>query len=157
MNKITAINNLQDNIWVFNKENDFAYSYDLYIGFTDGNNTVKFNNLIFTIDIFENNELKNSYTFPKGLTQYIETDQPFIESVRIRTKPETNYTIKINSTNNNISSLGEYNFYIDKPPQPYPSWIWENDNWHAPVPYPEDGDYDWDEENGNWVIADINY
>ena len=39
------------------------------------------------------------------------------------------------------------------PPQPYTSWVLNEDTclWEAPVPYPEDGNmYAWDEEAGEW-------
>ena len=38
------------------------------------------------------------------------------------------------------------------PPQPYASWVLDEDTclWAAPVPMPE-GDYVWDEEAGDWV------
>ena len=42
------------------------------------------------------------------------------------------------------------------PPQPYPSWILNEDTclWEAPVAYPEDGNaYTWDEESGAWVVV----
>ncbi len=36
--------------------------------------------------------------------------------------------------------------------QPYPSWsLNENGLWKAPVDYPESGDWDWSEQNLNWV------
>jgi len=40
------------------------------------------------------------------------------------------------------------------PPQPFNSWILNEDTclWESPVPYPTDGKmYKWDEEAGNWV------
>jgi hypothetical protein len=45
-----------------------------------------------------------------------------------------------------------------RPPQPYPSWTWD-DGWHTPVSYPDgDGDYEWDEDALTWVEADnVNY
>ena len=39
------------------------------------------------------------------------------------------------------------------PPQPFESWVLDEDTclWEAPVPYPTDGaDYVWDEEASNW-------
>jgi len=40
------------------------------------------------------------------------------------------------------------------PPQPYPSWLLDEDTaqWKAPVPYPEDDTviYSWNEELGDW-------
>jgi hypothetical protein len=40
--------------------------------------------------------------------------------------------------------------------QPYPSWIWDPETltWSAPVPYPDDGNnYYWDENTLSWVEA----
>jgi len=39
------------------------------------------------------------------------------------------------------------------PPQPYPSWTLNEDTclWDSPVPYPEEGVHEWDEENQEWV------
>lgn len=39
------------------------------------------------------------------------------------------------------------------PPKPFPSWILNEVEWiwEAPIPYPEVGDWYWDEEIGNWV------
>jgi hypothetical protein len=39
------------------------------------------------------------------------------------------------------------------PPQPFESWVLNEDSclWDAPVPKPEDGMYTWDEENGAWT------
>ena len=40
------------------------------------------------------------------------------------------------------------------PPQPYPSWLLNEDTclWQAPVPYPDDGErYAWDEDQQQWV------
>jgi hypothetical protein len=40
------------------------------------------------------------------------------------------------------------------PPQPYASWVLNDDTclWQAPVPYPEDGEpYVWDEDQQEWV------
>jgi hypothetical protein len=45
------------------------------------------------------------------------------------------------------------------PPQPYPSWILNEDTclWDSPVPYPtDDKRYDWDEETLAWVeVTDV--
>ena len=42
-----------------------------------------------------------------------------------------------------------------RPPQPYPSWSWDGSTWVAPIPYPEDGQpYYWDEESQSWVFIE---
>ncbi len=39
------------------------------------------------------------------------------------------------------------------PPKPYPSWVLDEDicRWEAPIPKPEDGDWQWDEQAMTWV------
>jgi hypothetical protein len=41
------------------------------------------------------------------------------------------------------------------PPKPFESWVLDEDTclWVAPVPYPEDGVYTWDEDAGDWVAV----
>ena len=42
------------------------------------------------------------------------------------------------------------------PPQPFPSWVLNEDTclWGAPTPYPTDGQrYQWDESVTNWVAT----
>ena len=42
------------------------------------------------------------------------------------------------------------------PPQPYPSWVLDEDTclWEPPTPYPTDGNmYQWNEVTGEWISA----
>lgn len=51
-----------------------------------------------------------------------------------------------------------YTYHGDhfRPPQPFPSWIWQNEEWTAPTPYPTDGKkwYNWDEDLLSWVFVE---
>ena len=40
------------------------------------------------------------------------------------------------------------------PPQPYPSWTFDGQEWTAPVPMPE-GPHVWDEAQGAWVAVEL--
>ena len=45
------------------------------------------------------------------------------------------------------------------PPQPYPSWVLDEDTclWVAPIAYPAEGAHTWDEQAGDWVeVTDEN-
>jgi hypothetical protein len=59
----------------------------------------------------------------------------------------------------NYAGIGyTYNSDIDAfvPPQPYTSWVLNNDTaqWEAPVAMPDDGQmYSWDEETTSWVVV----
>lgn len=44
------------------------------------------------------------------------------------------------------------------PPQPYASWLLNEESclWVSPVPYPDDGNaYCWDENTQNWVVSAV--
>ena len=56
----------------------------------------------------------------------------------------------------NYAGIGfEYNKELDAfiSPKPYPSWVHNEDAGHYedPITYPNDGMYDWNEENQQWV------
>ena len=67
---------------------------------------------------------------------------------------QTSYNAKFRK---NYAGIGyTYDAAIDAfvPPQPYPSWVLNNDTaqWEAPVPMPTDGKmYSWDEATQSWV------
>jgi hypothetical protein len=60
----------------------------------------------------------------------------------------------------NYAGIGfEYRSDLDAfiPPQPYPSWILNEEtcNWEAPTPYPSgDGIYRWVEDDLNWQLVE---
>ncbi len=60
----------------------------------------------------------------------------------------------------NFAGIG-YTYDSDKDafyqPQPYPSWLLNEESyqWESPVPYPDDGgNYNWNEENQSWDLED---
>ena len=60
------------------------------------------------------------------------------------------------SLRKNYAGIG-YSYDADRdafiPPQPYASWVLDEDTclWVAPIAYPADGVHVWDEEAGDWV------
>lgn len=66
----------------------------------------------------------------------------------------------IESTEENQIAIGwywsaEHNKYIM--PSPFPSWVFDGENWNAPTPRPEDADkiYVWNEDTTSWVELTI--
>ena len=60
----------------------------------------------------------------------------------------------------NYAGVG-YTYDSDKDafyqPQPYPSWLLNEDScqWKSPIPHPDDGsNYNWNEENQSWDLED---
>ena len=58
----------------------------------------------------------------------------------------------------NYAGIGfAYNKELDAfiPPQPYPSWVLNEETclWEAPIAYPDDGEsYKWDELTASWIL-----
>lgn len=93
---------------------------------------------------------------PPGV-EYRSTDQNTLATVRIRPFPPDGVcTVAVwVHTRDGAQHEGETTFTIPRPPQPYPSWIWDGSAWHAPVAYPDDGElYEWDEDAGAWAPYD---
>jgi len=76
--------------------------------------------------------------------------------------PETGEVDDGTPLRKNYAGIGDtYDSALDAfiPPQPYPSWVLNEDTcqWGAPVAYPDDGkSYDWDEETTSWVEVNVN-
>ena len=71
---------------------------------------------------------------------------------------QTSYNARIRK---NYAGIGyKYDADLDAfiPPQPFASWVLNNDTaqWEAPTPYPDDGKrYSWDEETTSWVELSV--
>ena len=67
--------------------------------------------------------------------------------------------VQSKSFRKNFAGIGfKYDMNLDAfiPPQPYPSWILNEQtcNWESPIPYPNDGQmYSWDESTKSWVLS----
>ena len=71
---------------------------------------------------------------------------------------QTSYNAKIRK---NYAGIGyKYDAQRDAfvPPQPFPSWVLNEDTcrWDAPTPYPANGQrYQWDEPTTSWVLINV--
>jgi hypothetical protein len=69
----------------------------------------------------------------------------------------TSYSNRIRKQYAGIGFTYDSNADIFIAPQPYPSWLLnENYDWNSPVPYPtDDKSYAWDEESLSWIEFEI--
>ena len=92
------------------------------------------------------------------VTQVIVADQNFINSGVVGDSFRWIQTSYNENFRKNFAGIGyKYDRIRDAfiPPQPYPSWVLNEQIclWDAPVPYPDDGNsYVWDDVNQNWNI-----
>jgi len=96
------------------------------------------------------------------VTEVIVAEQDFINSGAVGDSflwVQTSYN---NNFRKNYAGVGfTYDSALDAfiPPQPYPSWVLNEDTclWEAPVAYPDDDKmYEWDEETTSWVEVNVN-
>jgi hypothetical protein len=93
--------------------------------------------------------------FDEPVSQEIIDNRTFLRDVPGRWV-QTSYS---GSFRKNFAGIGfTYDEQRDAfmPPQPFASWVLNEDTcrWEAPVPYPNDGqDYEWSEDIKNWVLT----
>ena len=64
------------------------------------------------------------------------------------------YTLELDFQFDGKLIKGKLDFIADPPPCPNAGWIWQDDSWKSPVPYPTDGKlYLWNNEQTNWVLG----
>ena len=95
---------------------------------------------------------RNEYEVVDGISDWEE----YYGNLRNQRCVRTSYNANIRK---NYAGIG---FTYDEgrdafiPPQPFPSWVLDEETcqWEAPSPYPDDGVmYEWDEEATDWVAA----
>jgi len=104
-------------------------------------------------DVVEGIDDWETYYAPEGFT---------VKQTSYNTSGGVHYTDGVPSEDQSQAFRGTYagiGFYYDEdldifyPPQPYASWVLDEDTclWVAPIAYPAEGDHVWDEEAGDWV------
>jgi hypothetical protein len=69
------------------------YYNDLFIGFTDESPIVSFQNLEFGLQLRQGDQIQHNETFPPYGAQYIQTDQDYLECIRLITNPDQTYQL----------------------------------------------------------------
>ena len=145
---ITATYDLTGKTWAIDGEGtDFA------VAFTDGDaKAIHPDWLRFGWLITVNGEQQDEKTFPPENAKYVEIKPTARFYGRVQALSEDDVSIVFNAaTGDDQPTTIEHQFTVPRPPQPYPSWTWD-DGWQPPVPYPDDeGFYDWDEDTLTWV------
>ena len=157
MNKILAIDNFETNNWILNTDEVGAYYNDLFIGFTDQAPIVSFKDLKFGFELKQGENIKKYGVYPPTGVKYIQTDQEYLETVRLTTNPDETYQLFLWAENDSVRIEKEFEFTVPRPDAPFASWIWDAElmAWKAPVAYPEDNKlYTWDENEQNWIEAE---
>ena len=150
---ILASLNLADGVWTFDVQPE-SPSPDVEVGFRDGNNRAVFDGLTFGVTVTVAGQRKLDVIYPPAGVKYVATDQQWLTSDRVHLVADDVATLDVWAVNAGVRHEGSTTFTVPRPAQPYLSWVWDDGRWQPPVPYPDDGDFEWDEDAAGWVPWD---
>ena len=151
---VLATLDLASGDWTFKVEPETP-SPDFEIGFKNNGGPVeRFSELSFGFAVAANGITVTEKSYPPKNVKYVASDQTYLTNDSIHLAPDDDVVLAVWAENGGQRYEGQATFTIPRPPQPYPSWTWDN-GWQPPVPEPDDdGWYEWDEEAGNWATVD---
>lgn len=146
---ITLVCDLSTRSWSTDGEWDGIVS----VGFTNGDDDpIAVENLAFGWSAAVGGSEVGVVDYPPSGSIYREIRPTHRFHDRLTVSPEDDVTVSVWVSNAGIYTSSEFGFVVPRPPSPFPSWVWEEGEWVAPVPYPEDGGaYRWDEDGQGWI------
>lgn len=150
---VLASCHLPDGTWVFNIQPETP-SPNIEIGFSCDQLPVTFDNLSFGFTISKDGATLADKSYPREGVRYVSTDQQYISNDRVDLAADDEVTLEVWMVNAGARFEATTLLIVPRPPQPFPSWVWD-EGWSAPVPYPDDSEvYVWDEDSLSWVEVD---
>ena len=128
---------------------------DFGIRFSDGNaDRIYPDALTFGWAVLVNGDEMDTHEWPPSNIVIRELTPSRVFEYRLDAAPDDEVTLSVWATNAGVTVEGETAFTVPRPPQPFPSWTWEDGAWTPPVPYPDgDGYYTWHEDAQEWKPA----
>lgn len=153
MNNIYAIGNLATGSWDLIVEELRFNQVDLHIGFKDAGPVAGFDNLKFKYELVANGSIVTYGAFPLGSIKYIQSDQTYLETIRLTCDYDTSYNLRLWAENGGNAFESTADVQVLKPDSPYPSWSWNGEAWIPPIPCPDSFDVEhcWNETLQEWV------
>jgi hypothetical protein len=105
------------------------------------------NNVVTQVIVVDNKDTADAFGVEK---EYIGA--AFCERILGGVWKQTSYNGNFRKNYAGIGFIYREDIDAFVPPQPYPSWVLNNDKaqWEAPTPMPTEGIWRWDEDTTNW-------
>lgn len=139
------------------REDSFLYHLEFGIGFREGGSLpVKFEKPVrLGVSFYKGEDLIIKKEFPKDDEVFVFTDQETVHNFLINgIVPKTEYRVDLFFEYGEHYVEESFNIKSEEIPQPYPSWIFDEDlqDWTAPYPLPDtENEYVWNESLEYWV------
>lgn len=155
-NIIYAQCNFSSKQWLITNDKLCSGEATIKINFSYDNSET-FTGLTYGVDIYEENTLIKSEQWPTARIKVETLLQSYQVETPVRFEQEKNIKMRFWAKINDEEIINEITINGLKPPQPYPSWVWKNHDWHPPKPRPERGITFWNEARKTWVNVDDEY
>ena len=138
--------------WTF----DGDPALDFGIRFADGDaDRIYPDALAFGWTVLVNGDEADSLSWPPSNVVIRELTPSRVFPYRLDAAPDDEVTLSVWAKNGGVTVKDETTFTVPRPPQPYPSWVWEEGYWQAPTPYPDDDAcFTWDEDLKDWIACE---
>lgn len=146
------VGNISDHTWSLASDLLEPSSANVEIGFISNDGPlVEFDGLSFGIDAVCADKTFSVVEPPEGVV-YVSTDQETLAAYALAdTVSDEEWTFTVWAENAGTPFTDSFVVTVARPASPFPSWIWDNGAWVAPVPAPQDGkQYRWDEDAQQW-------
>jgi hypothetical protein len=152
MSEIRVIYDIDTEVWEVNAASIDNLSCNVSFTFLRSVTNGKFFGLTYSLALLKDDETMSDYTSSLESLQIVNTGKFSPGSVQLTLEPDTEYALKLWVNFQGIKKDNSVSFRTPRPQQPYPSYIWLNNKWTAPTPFPGDGrQYLWDESTLSWI------
>jgi hypothetical protein len=152
MSEVRVIYDIDTEVWEVNATGVDSFSCNVSFTFLRSVTNGKFFGLNYGLALLKDDETISDYTSSLESLQIVNTGKFSPGSIQLTSEPDTEYVLKLWVNFQGIRKDNEVTFSTPRPQKPYPSYVWQNNRWTAPTPFPgDDQQYMWDEATLSWV------
>jgi hypothetical protein len=124
---------------------------DLGFSFVSNTPHTLIKHIRFGLEIYTEEKCVLNINFPKNMANYLIVDCNPFEIIQFEIKINTNYQIKHwVEMPGKLRIENSFNIGAMYPKKPFPSWVWNGEEWEAPIVKKFDKPTRWNEEKKIW-------
>jgi hypothetical protein len=156
MSIIKANFNFQNDSSIIQRVGVLPGTTEIHFIFTSDSEFTYFDNLTFGYQLKNNNEIIQEEKYPLNAeTHYEMTNNYPLVIDFLHLEVEKRYELIVFAEDFGKKLESYLDFVTPRPLQPYPSWIWNNNRWEAPVGPEDDDSIIWNEDQKKWIRPDL--
>lgn len=98
---------------------------------------IKFEEFSFGYEMTREREIVASNSWPHAGEKFIESGEACLAVDRLLWKADWELNLKVWLKNFDRHAESTHSLAVPRPDQPFPSWVWGDNEWVAPEPYPD--------------------